>query len=42
MLGVHLHGLAADLWSAENGLSGLTAFDLAERLPTAFRQHRLK
>ena len=40
VLGVHLHGFAADLWSAEHGPSGLTARDLADRLPDAFEQYR--
>lgn len=40
ILGAHLHGLAADLWSEKNGPSGLTASDLAANLPIAFQQHR--
>jgi NAD(P)H-hydrate epimerase len=39
-LGAHLHGLAGDLWAKEHGQSGLTAGDLARRLPDAFEQHR--
>jgi len=30
-LGVHLHGLAADLWAAERGFTGMTAADLIDR-----------
>ena len=40
VLGVYLHGLAADLWTAQYGPSGLTARDLAKLLPRAFNQHR--
>lgn len=40
VLGVHLHGLAADLWAKQHGTSGLTARDLADLLPDAFQQHR--
>ena len=40
VLGAHLHGLAADLWSAEHGSSGLRAQDLSARLPDAFQRHR--
>lgn len=39
-LGVYLHGLAADLWANQYGPSGLTARDLAKRLPEAFQRHR--
>lgn len=39
-LGVHLHGLAADLWAKRWGPSGLTARDLALQLPEAFAKHR--
>jgi NAD(P)H-hydrate epimerase len=41
VLGVYLHGLAADLWAAEHGKSGMLARELAERLPDAFEQHRV-
>ncbi|MEX0775298.1 MAG: NAD(P)H-hydrate dehydratase [Phycisphaeraceae bacterium] len=40
VLGVYLHGLAGDLWTAQQGPSGLTSRDLANMLPTAFQQHR--
>ncbi len=40
VLGTHLHGLAADRWSAQHGRSGLTAPDLANLLPAAFNDHR--
>lgn len=40
VLGVYLHGLAADLWAERHGTSGLTARDLANLLPDAFQQHR--
>jgi NAD(P)H-hydrate epimerase len=36
-LGVHLHGLAGDLASAEVGMVSLVASDLLEYLPRAFR-----
>lgn len=39
-LAAHLHGLAADLWTARHGPSGLTARDLAALLPDAFARHR--
>lgn len=39
-LGVHLHGKAADLWAQEYGPSGLTARDLANRLPHALHRYR--
>jgi len=41
VLGVYLHGLAADRWVLRHGLSGLTARDLANELPDAFEQQRL-
>ncbi|MCX5661094.1 MAG: NAD(P)H-hydrate dehydratase [Planctomycetota bacterium] len=41
-LAAHLHGLAADLWTAKRGPSGLTARDLANLLPDAFQKHRKK
>lgn len=37
-LGVHLHGLAADLWVKENGPVGLLARDLADMLPKAIKE----
>ncbi len=40
VLGVYLHGLAADQWANQHGQSGLTAMDLANRLPHAFQFHR--
>jgi NAD(P)H-hydrate epimerase len=40
VLGVYLHGLAADLWAADRGPSGLTARDLTTLLPRAFQRHR--
>jgi len=40
VLGVYLHGLAADIWSERFGPSGLTASDLARFLPQAFDRHR--
>jgi NAD(P)H-hydrate epimerase len=36
-LGVHLHGIAADLWAAEHGDRGLLAAELADLLPAAIR-----
>jgi len=38
VLGVHLHGLAGDLWAKQVGPAGLTARELAARLPTARAQ----
>ncbi len=40
VLGVYLHGLAADLWVQQHGPSGLTALELARQLPDAFQRHR--
>lgn len=40
ILGVYLHGKAADLWAAQYGPAGLTARDLAALLPEALHQHR--
>jgi NAD(P)H-hydrate epimerase len=40
VLGVYLHGLAADLWAADNGPVGMTARDLANLIPAAIKQHR--
>ncbi len=41
-LGAHLHGLAADLWVAENGPVGLLARNLADMLPKAIRQYLMQ
>ena len=41
-LGAHLHGLAADQWSADHGRAGLAATDLARRLPHAMHTLRRK
>ncbi len=38
LLGVHLHGAAADLAVSEKGLHSMIAGDLIEFLPTAFQQ----
>jgi NAD(P)H-hydrate epimerase len=40
VLGVFLHGIAADMWATVHGSSGLTARDLATILPDAFNNHR--
>ncbi len=40
VLGVYLHGKAADLWAAQHGQAGLTAQDLADTLPDALNEHR--
>ena len=40
VLGVYLHGWAADLWADRHGVSGMTARDLAALIPDAFDQHR--
>lgn len=40
VLGVHLHGLAADIWAEAHGRSGLHAGDLARALPDAFERRR--
>ena len=40
VLGVHLHGLAADLWAEDHGEAGLIAADLADRIPDALQKHR--
>jgi NAD(P)H-hydrate repair Nnr-like enzyme with NAD(P)H-hydrate dehydratase domain len=37
-LGVFLHGFAADLVAAEMGEIGMSAVDVQERLPYAFRE----
>jgi NAD(P)H-hydrate epimerase len=39
-LGVHLHGLAGDLAAAELGQQSMTARDLIQYLPAAFREYR--
>jgi NAD(P)H-hydrate epimerase len=41
-LGAYLHGLAADLRTAQKGSVGLTAGELADNLPSAFFQLREK
>jgi NAD(P)H-hydrate epimerase len=38
-LGVHLHGLAADMWAELHGRAGLVARDLAALLPDAMLQY---
>jgi NAD(P)H-hydrate epimerase len=40
MLGVHLHGLAADLWSRRRGSAGMLAMDLVDSLPDALQSLR--
>ena len=40
VLGVYLHGLAADLWASRFGPSGLTARDLTGLLPETMNRHR--
>jgi len=40
VLGVYLHGLAADLWAQRHGTSGLVPRDLANLLPDAFEKYR--
>ncbi len=40
VLGVHTHGLAADLWAKQHGPSGMTALDLARLLPDALNRLR--
>jgi NAD(P)H-hydrate repair Nnr-like enzyme with NAD(P)H-hydrate dehydratase domain len=40
VLGVHAHGVAADLWAAERGPAGLLARELADRLPDALMRLR--
>ncbi|MEM9754074.1 MAG: ADP/ATP-dependent (S)-NAD(P)H-hydrate dehydratase, partial [Planctomycetota bacterium] len=39
-LGVHIHGVAADAWSQNNGPGGLLAEELADQLPTAIHALR--
>ena len=40
VLGAYLHGRAADLWREAHGPSGLTARELADRLPSAMQERR--
>ncbi len=40
VLGVYLHGLAGDLTAARIGMDGMTAMDLADALPAAWRHLR--
>lgn len=40
VLGVHLHGLAADIWAEQFGPVGLMARDLAELIPEAMHRYR--
>ncbi len=40
VLGVYLHGLAADLWAGEHGRAGLAARDLIAQLPAALAHLR--
>lgn len=37
LLGVYIHGLAADIYAAENGLDAMMASDICESLPKAFK-----
>lgn len=39
VLGAHLHGLAADLWSQQHGKAGLTAKILADMLPDTLNHY---
>src|SRR5690606_41893859 len=39
VLGVHAHGVAADLWAAERGPAGLLARELSDRLPDRSEEH---
>ena len=39
VLGVHLHGLTADLWVKKNGPVGLLARELADMLPIAIKKY---
>jgi len=38
LLGVHLHGLAGDIWAAAAGPWGLLASEVADRVPAAVRR----
>lgn len=38
-LGAHLHGLAGDLAAVDKGMHGLTATDIIDYLPAAFRRY---
>ena len=38
ILGVHLGGLAADLWAKKNGKAGMIASDIASYLPKAIKR----
>ncbi|MBI1368127.1 MAG: NAD(P)H-hydrate dehydratase [Planctomycetes bacterium] len=40
VLGVYLHGLAADLWAQEHGPAGMTVRDLVLLIPAALKRHR--
>ena len=40
VLGVYVHGLAADLWAARHGRAGLLAHELASLIPDALESHR--
>jgi ADP-dependent NAD(P)H-hydrate dehydratase len=40
VLGVYLHGLAADVWAQRHGKSGLLARELADLLPEVIEKHR--
>jgi ADP-dependent NAD(P)H-hydrate dehydratase len=42
VLGVYIHGLAADLWAREFGPAGLLARELAGLIPQALEAHRRK
>lgn len=39
-LGVHLHGMAGDLWTGKHGSAGLLASDLIELIPACLNQLR--
>lgn len=40
VLGVYLHGMAADIWAESHGPVGLVARDLAALIPAALKRHR--